>query len=183
MLSRSLFLVFLLVYSLQASEPGWQKLDNCTLIENKWKDGDSFHVKDHGKEYIFRLYFVDTPEVEAEFPERVAEQAKYFKISSSRLLKIGQEAADFTNKTLAGKSFTVWTLWEDARGESSMPRFFGIIKVGGHDLAELLVENGLARVYGKPTTLPDGITSKVFWKKLEQLEDKAKQEKKGAWGS
>ena len=33
-------------------------------MENPANDGDSFHVRAKEKEFIFRLYFVDTPEVE-----------------------------------------------------------------------------------------------------------------------
>ena len=46
-------------------------LDNCVLVMNRFSDGDSFHVSAKGKEYIFRLYFVDAPETDAEYPKRV----------------------------------------------------------------------------------------------------------------
>jgi len=40
----------------------WETLVDCKLKNNSFNDGDSFHVSHKGKEYIFRLYFVDTPE-------------------------------------------------------------------------------------------------------------------------
>ena len=40
----------------------WIVLNNCRLIVNPANDGDSFHVEHQGREHIFRLYFVDTPE-------------------------------------------------------------------------------------------------------------------------
>ena len=42
----------------------FQKLENCTYVDNKWNDGDSFHVQSD-REFIFRIYFVDTPESES----------------------------------------------------------------------------------------------------------------------
>ena len=62
----------------------WEKLDDCQLIANPANDGDSFHVRHRGQEYIFRLYYVDAAETENEFPERVAEQAAYFKLYHRR---------------------------------------------------------------------------------------------------
>jgi len=44
----------------------FQRLDNCRLIADAYNDGDSFHVKADGKEWIFRLYFVDAPETGSE---------------------------------------------------------------------------------------------------------------------
>lgn len=40
----------------------WVTVKNCRLLENASNDGDSFHVKADGEEYLFRLYHVDTPE-------------------------------------------------------------------------------------------------------------------------
>ena len=62
----------------------WQTIRNCRLIENESNDGDSFHVKADGEERIFRLYFVDTPEADADdsrVQDRIAKQAAEFGIS------------------------------------------------------------------------------------------------------
>ena len=86
-----LILSLLLLYA--AETTGWAQeappaqpfteLKGCTLLTNQSNDGDSFHVRTpDGKEHIFRLYFVDTPEAENSFPDRVAEQAQYFGIGS-----------------------------------------------------------------------------------------------------
>jgi endonuclease YncB( thermonuclease family) len=45
----------------------------------------------------------------------------------------------------------------------------------------LLVENGLARIYGTRTTLYDGRDSRKYLARLAELEAQAKVEKKGAW--
>ena len=63
----------------------WLTLTNCRYLPNAANDGDSFHVRAEGREYIFRLYFVDTPETDDGIPERVKEQAKYSPHRSSTL--------------------------------------------------------------------------------------------------
>jgi endonuclease YncB( thermonuclease family) len=43
----------------------FQRLDGCIYKPQRWNDGDSFHVLlPDGKEIVFRLYFVDSPEEE-----------------------------------------------------------------------------------------------------------------------
>src|SRR5690349_3876415 len=54
----------------------WIVFRNCRLIANPANDGDSFHVSVGSKEYLFRLYFVDTPETDEMTPWRVVDQAK-----------------------------------------------------------------------------------------------------------
>src|SRR5207253_784664 len=65
------------IVDLRASGP-WVALHGCHFLRKRANDGDSFHVSVSGKEYIFRLYFVDAPETTTEFRDRVEEQAKYF---------------------------------------------------------------------------------------------------------
>lgn len=168
--------------ALSAAEPQWQKLEGCTLMASKYRDGDSFHIMNDGKEFIFRLYFVDTPETDTRFPERIAQQAAYFGCTSDRAIKVGKEAAEFTSQTLAGKIFSIYTCWQDARGASSLPRYYGIVEIGSKDLATLLVENGFARIYGKRITRPDGTDSKAYRDELKALEVKARNAGKGGWG-
>ena len=66
-------LTFLLVLGLaflleNAAAREWEKLQNCRLAPDQYKDGDSFHVLHDGKSHIFRLYFVDCPETDTSFP-------------------------------------------------------------------------------------------------------------------
>lgn len=51
----------------------WAILENCRLVLNPANDGDSFHVSNGDKEYIFRLYLVDAPETEGTNPSRLIE--------------------------------------------------------------------------------------------------------------
>lgn len=142
-----------------APQPNWEKLEGCTLGDTKYADGDSFRVKHGDKELIIRLYFVDTPEDTADqrFPERIAEQAAYFGISSPEVLSVGDAAQSFTAKTLGAAPFKVYTCGQDALGASKQQRFYGIVETKQGNLAELLVANGLARIYGKRITRPDGM--------------------------
>ncbi len=109
-----------------------------------------------GHEYIFRLYFVDAPETDASFPERVAEQAAYFKLSIPQTLQLGEYAKKFVEEKLR-QPFTVRTCLQGALGRSSQERFYAFVETKDGDLAELLVANGLARVHGSGAA-PVGLT-------------------------
>jgi DNA uptake protein ComE-like DNA-binding protein len=159
----------------------WVELKNCRLDANEANDADSFHVTTGGKEYIFRLYFVDAAETDAGFPERVAEQAKYFGLTTQQTIQLGELARTFTKQKLAAP-FTVRTCMQDALGRSKKPRYYAFIQTSEGEIGELLVANGLARVHG--TAAPVGLTAPDRQKrKLQRLEREAKQQKVGAWGA
>jgi endonuclease YncB( thermonuclease family)/predicted flap endonuclease-1-like 5' DNA nuclease len=130
---------------------------------------------------LFRLYFVDTPETDPSLSDRIDEQAKYFGISTEQTIEVGKIAEAFTREKLTPE-FTVRTCFQDALGRSKMERFYAIVQTTKGDLAEQLIENGLARIHGasaNPVGLP---SANVEWQKLEQLERNAKLEKVGGWG-
>ena len=161
----------------------FQRLDGCVYKSDRWNDGDSFHVllRDQ-KEVIFRLYFVDTPEEERVYADRIAEQAAYFGISADAVLEVGHEASEFTKRAL-GRPFTTYTRWRRALGRSAIWRYYAIVVTAdGHDLNELLVSAGLARIYGTRTPLPDGRDSRTYLAHLHELENEARAAKRGAWG-
>jgi endonuclease YncB( thermonuclease family) len=150
----------------------FQRLDGCVYKSQRWNDGDSFHViLPDQKELIFRLYFVDTPEEERVYADRITEQAAYFKISADAALEVGNEASEFTKRALA-KPFTTYTRWRRALGRSAIWRYYAIvITADERDLNELLVSAGLARIYGTRTPLPDGRDSRTYlahcmWKEV-----------------
>ncbi len=178
-----LILALLLPLAAHAASKPFQKIEACRWKADRWNDGDSFHVitGDAGKEIVARLYFVDTPEAETAYRDRIDEQAAYWRITREQAKDIAHEAAAFTAKRLA-EPFTVWTRWNSARGRSALGRVYCIIITAeGRDLNELLVENGLARIYGVRTPLFDGRTSAQYRERLAELEAQAKREKKGAW--
>ena len=125
----------------------FQRLDGCAYKPQRWNDGDSFHViLPDRKEVIFRLYFVDTPEEERVYPDRIAEQAAYFGISADAALEVGKEASEFTKQALT-RPFTIYTRWRRALGRSAISRYYAIgITANGRDLNELVVSAGLANL-------------------------------------
>jgi endonuclease YncB( thermonuclease family) len=178
-------LVPLLAFAQQAppARP-FQRLDRCVYKPQRWNDGDSFHViLPDRKEVIFRLYFVDTPEEESVYADRIAEQAAYFGISPSAAVEVGHEASEFTKQALA-KPFTIYTRWRRALGRSAIWRYYAIVVTAdGRDLNELLVSAGLARIYGTRTPLPDGRDSRTYLAHLRELETQAKAARRGAWAN
>ncbi len=170
----------LLISASPCNADKWRMYENCRLVPNQSNDGDSFHVKVKHSEYIFRLYFVDTPETENSIKERVAEQAKYWGVSEKAVLRLGEDATKFTRKFLEN-GFTVWTRMHDAMGRSEKNRYYAVVMVGKKNLAEELVRNGLARIYGKDTDLPDGTRATTFWWRLRTAEREAKKKRAGAF--
>jgi competence ComEA-like helix-hairpin-helix protein len=176
----ALGLIVLTVATADAHDP-WVTLTNCQYVANDSNDGDSFHVRSGRKEYIFRLYFVDSPETDLELKERLDEQSKYFGVSVPQTIQIAEAAKSFVQQKLS-HPFVVRTCMQDAMGRSKMERFYGFVEVDHHDLGEELVANGLARLHGTETRPPGMNSVEVEWSKLEQLERTAKQQKVGAWG-
>ena len=158
----------------------WEKWEDAVLADG-YMDGDSFHVRHGNKDDIIRLYYVDTPETDTTHENRNVDQAAYFGIDDSRVVTLGTKGKKFTQKTLTGRKFTVWTRWEDARGSSQQQRFFGVVQIGKDDLADLLVANGLARVYGNSAIMPNGTLPDAEFEHLRQLERRAKAKRLGGW--
>lgn len=167
--------------TVEAKQP-WVVLQDCRLVRGESLDADSFHVKVGGKEYIFRLYFVDAPETDMSFADRVKEQADYFNLKAEQTITLGEYAKRFTKEKLA-QPFTVRTCMQDAMGRSKMDRYYAFVETSEGDLAELLVTNGLARIHGADAQ-PAGLRSpERQWNKLRRLEAEAKQAKVGGWGA
>jgi endonuclease YncB( thermonuclease family) len=170
----------------RAADKNWARLTGCTLMENPSNDGDSFHVKYNGKEFIFRLYFVDTCETSDQIPERVKEQAQQLGITESRVLEAGKAAAELTHSQLAGRPFTVVTRWQDAKGASRLPRYYAFVLYGKgdeHDLASTLAQNGMVRIYGMPAGPPGPMSANQFRASLLDLEASAKARRLGIYGN
>lgn len=162
-------------------EAKWEVLDGCRLLTNALLDGDSFHVVHQEREYIFRLYFVDAPESDDSLKDRIQDQAEYFGIAPDDVPRAGLLAARFTREKLSGRDFTILTRWQNAMGRSSLARFYGVVLVTGTNLAEALVANGCARIYGVRANLPDGVRSTTFINRLKNLELAAREAKRGVW--
>jgi competence ComEA-like helix-hairpin-helix protein len=159
----------------------WVVLENCRLILNPANDGDSFHASAGDKEYIFRLYLVDAPEIEGTNPARLIEQAKYFEITVPQAIEVGEAAKAFMIEKLS-EPFVVFTRNSDAMGRSKIERLYAFVQTREGDLGEQLVRNGLARVHGTKVTPPGSSSSQAEVQKLERFESEARQDQIGGWG-
>lgn len=156
----------------------WQVLENVELIENHNNDGDSFRVRCQDKEFTVRIYFVDAPETSLDYRSRVQEQAEYFGISEEQAVEVGGMASAYVLDKLKEEGFTITTRWQGVFSGYYPDRTYGFVTVGGRDLGELLVENGLGRIHGQTVW---GLTEPVR-ERLAELEEEAKAEGRGAWG-
>ena len=181
-LSASLLLLGLICFPLGQLRAEWVDLEGCRMAENASNDGDSFHVKHKGREYVFRLYFVDAPETSLLIADRVTEQANAFETNKEEVLKAGKAAAVFTKKRL-GRDFKVSTRWEDARGMSKGGRHYAFVETGdGEDLGELLVAAGWARSFGMKAATKTSPAARLQ-ERYDRLEKKARRSGVGIWGS
>lgn len=163
----------------------WQKLDKCKLVEHKDNDGDSFHVSHKDKEYIFRLYFVDTIESNLRYynKDRIKLQGKHYGINNIELaLEAAKKAKEFTYEFLS-EPFTIHTKWEEIGKEGDTIRYRAYVMKKGLSLIEELVKNGLAQIKSgnSRTKSYRNQTINTQVKKLYTLERRAKRSKKGAW--
>lgn len=170
-------LALMLAFPCLAAQRDWETVTNCTLVANASNDGDSFHARVGNREVVLRLYFVDCPETDLRFPDRVGAQAAYFSATTNAALAAGKAAAAFTARQLA-KPFTILTRWQDALGDSKLGREYAAVTTAdGRDLAEALVSAGLARIHGVNV---GGIGAERV-ARLQKLEQDARKAKAGAW--
>lgn len=165
----------------KSPEKKWQALDNCRYIEHDGNDGDSFRLQCASRKFVLRFYFVDAPETNLKLEaDRAREQAQYFGASLDDTLNAGYRARD-TVRGLLGGAFVVLTKRASAPGRSKEPRLYCLVQIGGRWLHETLVAEGLARVKGVTTSLPDGTPSRAYLGRLRDMESRARAERRGVW--
>jgi endonuclease YncB( thermonuclease family) len=174
----ALLFVFLVGNAAAAPQP-WSTLEGCTYVPHKNNDGDSFHVRCGEDAFVLRLYFVDAPETNLLYPERTREQAEHFGATLDDTLKAGKKAASLTRDTLKGP-FTVITRKAAAAGRGKELRYYGMVQVGGRNLDEILVLQGLARAKGVGAAVP-GEKSRAHAERLQLLEAEAMHKGRGLW--
>lgn len=171
------------------------RLTNCTLVSTEWADGDSFLVRVAGREeHTVRLYGADCIEwhvTDESDARRLREQRRYFGITkaggnpqeSIRVAKGFGETAALEVRKLLKQPFTLFTAYSDARGDGKYKRIYGfIVTSDGRDLAEVLVEKGLARAYGVSRETYHGMTRDEYRERLKDLELIAAKNGSGVWG-
>jgi endonuclease YncB( thermonuclease family) len=168
---------------------GFERLVGCRLLPARSNDGDSFRVGHSGGEVTLRLYYVDAPESYLDPQgfnrDRLAHQGRYFGgLAAAETIDVGLEAKSFARRLLTEHPFEVFTAWEPVYDSG---RHYGFVRFtgGGPEgryLSELLVENGLARIYTKGTDTPDGRSRREYQEHLGGLEKSAKAAGAGGWG-
>jgi endonuclease YncB( thermonuclease family) len=170
----------------RAPLPEFKIFPKAKLIESRANEADTLRIKvsDTEDEHIFVLYFVDAPDISLTHPQRVQEQGRYFGVSSQRVIEEGQRAANYVTQLLKQQPFTVMTRWEEVPGLS---RYYALILVEispGKQvyLADLLVQQGYARVAGVTSSLPaDSRSINDYALELQELKRRAQQSKAGIW--
>lgn len=120
-------------------------------------DGDSIKVVLPSETVWIRLYGCDAPEVISNY------------VSTNQ--PFGVESGAILRDTVKGKKVVVETLFRDIYN-----RMVCKVTLNGKDLTEFLIENGYAWWYSEPKM------STELVKKLKDLHNIAKAEKKGLWG-
>ena len=175
-----LFLLFWGAFAPAAERKEWSRV-SCSYQPHANNDGDSFHVRCGADEFVLRLYFVDAPETNLLYPERTREQAEHFGASLDDTLKAGAQARSYVREALRGP-FTVTTRKASAPGRARDPRFYGMVEVGGKNLDEMLVLQGLARAKGVAASVP-GEKARAHSQRLQLLEEQAKKSGRGLWAA
>ena len=161
----------------------WMRLDGCQYVPDKSNDGDSFLVHCGREQFHVRLYFVDCPETDLSFPERVHEQYDYFGVTMDEATRAGARARDYVSAALRSRPFVIYTKKSFAQGRSKATRYYSLVEVDRRYLHEMLLSEGLARRKGTAVALPTGEKAKAYAAALQGLEDRARLERKGLWAT
>ncbi|MGF1531893.1 MAG: helix-hairpin-helix domain-containing protein [Puniceicoccaceae bacterium] len=181
------FILFLLLAPtlLVAQEP-LQAFPGSQLLLRDWADGDSFLVRiEPEREITVRLYFVDCPETSVNRDSdrrRLLAQSRYFGVPNpATTLHFGKQARLRTIELLSDP-FTVHTAFADAMGRSGYQRYYAFIQLAdGRDLGEVLVREGLARVFGVGRTNYRLVPTALQREHLADLELVAAANRRGIW--
>lgn len=179
--------LMLLAQAARALDPGWEKLEGCSVVEGPHNDGDSVEVRYGGARHVFRLYFVDCVERSPHARSRRAGQMKSFGVTGEGAEEAGLQMAYAASKFTAdqlGRPFTVHTRWQKVSSKDKNPSIRAFIETAdGADLGQLLVGEGLALIReGRASSArPGGKTASQMVRELREAETRARVGRKGAW--
>jgi endonuclease YncB( thermonuclease family) len=172
----------------RAALPEFKVFPKARFIESRTNEADTLRIKvsDTEDEQVFVLYFVDALDASWTHPQRVQEQARYFDVSGEKVVSEGLKATQYVTQLLKDRPFSVMTRWEQVPERS---RFYALILVEHTPgswvyLADLLVQQGFARVAGVTTSLPsDARSLNDYALELQALRKQAEQRKAGIWAA
>jgi endonuclease YncB( thermonuclease family) len=171
--------------ALKTTANGYSILQNARLEPDRNNDGDSFKINHQNTIHEVRLHFVDAPEkrLHQYNGERIDHQSRYFGHSNRQTtIEIGLQAQELVTQLLTTRPFTVYTRWKTVF-DSDRIYAFVFFEDSGEELSEILVKEGLARIYTEGADLPDGRKNAAFNKHLRSLEAEARRSGRGAWAS
>lgn len=189
-----LLLLAVLLSSVYAAPKPLQTIKGCTFKHTEWADGDSFQVvTPQGDTLNIRLYAVDCLETRNDpdsAERRLYNQRAYFGITGVKgdarspvalAIRWGERARSFSEDMLA-EPFTIHTRHHKAPGDPANPRIYAFVETHmGGDLAQKLVEAGLARVKGHITDRSEEWSRERYHEHLLDLEIRAAKKGEGIW--
>jgi len=165
----------------RAAEPkDWVTITNCRYVFSADSEGDFFKVQTEAKEFVLRLYYVETPEADPNRRERVRDQGEYYGTTLEETVKVGAQARDRVRELLK-EPFVVQTRWATVAGRSRETRYYGVVLVDRKSLAEILLAEGLARAKGLSPNPPGGEKANAYLEKLDKLQAEAREKRLGIW--
>ncbi len=170
------------------------RLPDCRLIAAEWNDGDSFEIRTaDGAQHLIRLYGADCLEWHVNHDNdarRLRSQRRYFGIAecgataqaSIDVAKNYGKAAYLAVQRMLEKPFIVHTAFADGRGSGMQKRIYAFVTTAsGEDLAQCLVQLGLARAVGVSRVTPQGKSADEYRAMLSDFELQAAKRGVGIW--
>lgn len=177
-----------LAIAAEAAEPSVLiSIGPCRFRDEPWADGDSFPViKPDGKSITIRLYGVDCVETHVAGDEsnarRLRDQRRFFGVGDIEAAQRFGFAAKEKTRELLSLPFFVHTAFADGRGDPQYQRVYAFVTLhDGTDLAETLVQLGLARAFGVCRERPNGMSAEEWQQTLEDLQLLASKRGAGIW--
>jgi hypothetical protein len=166
----------------------YEILADCKLEDDPANDGDTFRVQTGRGSFLFRLYWVQTVQLNGGTPEAAREAMDHFGLKTEdELRELAVEARDFTLNTLRTVHFRIITRWEKDPADGAY-QCFAYASDGApnrptlQNMAFLLVQNGLALIHPCSRPLPEPATSAGdFQNQLTTAEAEAKRTLSGGW--
>ncbi len=163
----------------------FEQFPSAKLITATTNEADTLRVNIGTEEQLFTLYFADALECNFSSTQRVHEQSIFFgKATPEAIIETGRQALQTVTAALSAKPFRLLTRWERTPGTAG---YLALILVQNESgqwtyLADQLIRQGLARVSGITTPIPD--EHRPLEDYLIQLRDHAKfarEHRLGIW--